>query len=215
MFILEANWPWWFGAFALATTCVGYYVLIGRPCGTSGSWWRILNWKAEADAVRTEQRYAANKEAADRELLERTRAMIESEDLPEEVRAQLLAEADKDEAAAATEAPANPRPLPSAELCFLIGLGLGGLASAVFLGRFEFQFTLGETHTALWGDGVLPWAILFVGGLSAGFGVRMAGGCTMGHGLSGCSSLQPGSLLATACFFGTAVGVSLLLGVLL
>jgi len=57
-------------------------------------------------------------------------------------------------------------------------------------------------------------AILLVGGLLVGFGTRMAGGCTTGHGFSGCSRLQPGSLIATASFFGTAVGVSFLLEIL-
>jgi uncharacterized membrane protein YedE/YeeE len=54
-------------------------------------------------------------------------------------------------------------------------------------------------------------AVLFGGGMLVGFGTRLAGGCSSGHGLSGCGRLRPVSLLATAVFFGTAVLVSFLL----
>lgn len=49
------------------------------------------------------------------------------------------------------------------------------------------------------------------GGILVGFGTRLAGGCSSGHGLSGCGRLRPVSLVATAVFFGTAVAVSFLL----
>jgi uncharacterized membrane protein YedE/YeeE len=51
-------------------------------------------------------------------------------------------------------------------------------------------------------------------GVLVGFGTRMASGCTSGHGLCGVSRLQPGSLLATAAFFGAGIVVSFLLGAL-
>ena len=44
-----------------------------------------------------------------------------------------------------------------------------------------------------------------------GFGVRMAGGCTVGHGLNGCSRLQRGSLLSIAVFFSVGIAVALTL----
>jgi hypothetical protein len=53
--------------------------------------------------------------------------------------------------------------------------------------------------------------MLVLGGALVGFGTTLAGGCSSGHGLFGCARLQPGSLLATASFFGAAVGVSLVL----
>ncbi len=53
--------------------------------------------------------------------------------------------------------------------------------------------------------------VLFVGGVLVGFGTRLAGGCSSGHGLSGCGRLRPVSMVATAIFFGTAVVVSFLL----
>ena len=60
-------------------------------------------------------------------------------------------------------------------------------------------------------SGSAMWPILFVGGWLVGFGTRLAGGCSSGHGLSGCSRFQPASIVATATFFGTAVVVSTLL----
>ena len=54
-------------------------------------------------------------------------------------------------------------------------------------------------------------SLLFAGGVLVGFGTRLAGGCSSGHGLSGCGRLQPVSLVATAVFFGAAVAVSFLL----
>jgi uncharacterized membrane protein YedE/YeeE len=50
----------------------------------------------------------------------------------------------------------------------------------------------------------LPWMAL--AGLLVGFGTRLGGGCTSGHGVCGIARLSPRSLLATAVFmvFGIA-----------
>jgi uncharacterized membrane protein YedE/YeeE len=63
----------------------------------------------------------------------------------------------------------------------------------------------------LFGHDIKAVLTLFFGGALVGFGTRMSGGCTSGHGLSGCGRLQPASLAATAVFFGVAIGVSFLL----
>jgi uncharacterized membrane protein YedE/YeeE len=42
--------------------------------------------------------------------------------------------------------------------------------------------------------------LMIVGGFFVGFGTRYAGGCTSGHSITGLSTLQPGSLIATICF---------------
>jgi uncharacterized protein len=49
------------------------------------------------------------------------------------------------------------------------------------------------------------WTILVVGGLLVGFGTRLSGGCTSGHGVCGVARLSPRSLSATAIFMGTAM----------
>jgi hypothetical protein len=43
---------------------------------------------------------------------------------------------------------------------------------------------------------------------------RWAGGCTSGHGLSGCPAGSPDSLATTATFFGTAIVVTFALHLL-
>ncbi|GGW73547.1 hypothetical protein GCM10008085_27240 [Winogradskyella epiphytica] len=43
--------------------------------------------------------------------------------------------------------------------------------------------------------------ILIIGGFLVGFGTRYAGGCTSGHSITGLSSLQLPSLVATIGFF--------------
>jgi uncharacterized membrane protein YedE/YeeE len=51
-------------------------------------------------------------------------------------------------------------------------------------------------------------AALLAGGLLVGFGTRMAGGCTSGHGLTGVARLRPASLVATATFFAAGIATS-------
>lgn len=104
----------------------------------------------------------------------------------------------------------------STHATFLMGLVLGGTISALI--GTGFMPTTG-LHSALFpqifGDSSLARAgVLFAGGLLVGAGTRMAGGCTSGHGLCGVSQFQPGSLLATASFFGAGVALSFALGAL-
>jgi uncharacterized membrane protein YedE/YeeE len=54
----------------------------------------------------------------------------------------------------------------------------------------------------------VPIAWLAVGGFVAGFGARMANGCTSGHGICGLGSLQASSLAAVAVFMATAIATA-------
>jgi uncharacterized protein len=51
------------------------------------------------------------------------------------------------------------------------------------------------------------WTIVIAAGLLVGFGTRLSGGCTSGHGVCGIARLSPRSLVATAVFFVTAMVV--------
>ena len=51
------------------------------------------------------------------------------------------------------------------------------------------------------------WAVVILAGLLVGFGTRMAGGCTSGHGVCGIARLSPRSIVATMVFMATAVAV--------
>ena len=55
-----------------------------------------------------------------------------------------------------------------------------------------------------------PWmpssfAIVIAAGLLVGFGTRLGGGCTSGHGICGIARLSPRSITATAMFMATAI----------
>jgi uncharacterized membrane protein YedE/YeeE len=101
----------------------------------------------------------------------------------------------------------------SAHLLFLVMIFAGGLLAKVLTPGEGLGVTASPdpAHAALFGSGWRGALALVAGGAMVGFGTRLAGGCTSGHGLSGCSRFQPGSLLATACFFGTGVLVSFVL----
>lgn len=46
--------------------------------------------------------------------------------------------------------------------------------------------------------------LIILGGLLVGFGTRLGGGCTSGHGVCGLARLSPRSIVATATFMFTA-----------
>lgn len=51
--------------------------------------------------------------------------------------------------------------------------------------------------------------LLVVAGLLVGFGTRLGGGCTSGHGVCGIARLSPRSLAATGIFMATAAATVL------
>ncbi|MEO8538384.1 MAG: YeeE/YedE thiosulfate transporter family protein [bacterium] len=90
-------------------------------------------------------------------------------------------------------------------LPLLGGLVIGGFLSAVLGGGWEpiwalgrFDSEIGWSHT-----GKLVW--MFGGGLLVGFGTRLAGGCTSGHGIFGLSNLEIPSLVSTVSFMGAGI----------
>jgi uncharacterized membrane protein YedE/YeeE len=51
------------------------------------------------------------------------------------------------------------------------------------------------------------WAVVIAAGLLVGFGTRLGGGCTSGHGICGIARLSGRSIAATAIFMFTAIVV--------
>jgi uncharacterized protein len=101
-------------------------------------------------------------------------------------------------------------------LPFVAGLLLGGVLSAVLGGGWQPTWNLGmlDARLGLGHAGKLAW--MFAGGLFIGFGTRMAGGCTSGHGIFGLSNLELPSAVSTASFMaGGIVTTQLLYRVLL
>lgn len=96
-------------------------------------------------------------------------------------------------------------------LPLLAGLFLGGVLSAVTGGGWAPTWTLGmlDTALALGPAGKLAW--MFVGGLFIGFGTRLAGGCTSGHGIFGLSNFELPSLITTLSFMAGGIVTTQLL----
>ena len=63
------------------------------------------------------------------------------------------------------------------------------------------------------GSDIATWR-LAVGGLLIGFGARLGGGCTSGHGICGMASLSVGSMWMVAVFLSTAIVTALLMNAL-
>jgi hypothetical protein len=96
-------------------------------------------------------------------------------------------------------------------LPFVAGLLLGGFLSAVLSGGWTPTWDLGmlDQALALGPAGKLAW--MFAGGLFIGFGTRLAGGCTSGHGIFGLSNFELPSLIATISFMAGGVVTTQLL----
>jgi uncharacterized membrane protein YedE/YeeE len=93
-------------------------------------------------------------------------------------------------------------------LPFLGGLVLGGFLSAALGGGWAPMWDLGlfDTHIG-WGPaGKLVW--MFGGGLLIGFGTRLAGGCTSGHGIFGISNGERASIESTLAFMAAGIVMS-------
>jgi len=93
-------------------------------------------------------------------------------------------------------------------LPFLGGLVLGGFLSAALSGGFAPFWDLGMFDRVVgWGPvGKLAW--MFGGGLLIGFGTRMAGGCTSGHGIFGVSNFERASLESMLAFMLAGIATS-------
>lgn len=184
-------WPFWAGGLALAIAAVAHNVLLRRSLGVSGKFSNLID------------RYTSPRPAMDdAAMLEALRAMTVEEfgDVPE--------------SAVQVDEPRPVERIEASDGGFFLGVVIGAVAVALVSGGFVPTLTLhGATFLRTFGEGPLALVPLFFGGTLVGFGTRMAGGCTSGHGLVGVSRLQPPSLIATACFFGAGIAVSFLLEV--
>jgi len=195
-------WPWWLGAAALAATAVLHLFLLKRPMAVSSSWARVIHWIGHREEEKEEEEVLSDAAALEAALLQATLARFGQDQAP-------AADTPADAPAPASGAVAM---VPSrVHLTFLVSVLVGGLIAALASGNFQLRMDMGGDFERLIASGWAGWSVLLIGGTMVGFGTRMAGGCTSGHGLSGCGSLQPGSWAATASFFGMGVIVSMLL----
>jgi uncharacterized protein len=82
----------------------------------------------------------------------------------------------------------------------VIGVALGALVSAFYAGRFRLQ--LDGLHSVGRGKRLVS---ALAGGLMAGFGARVAAGCTSGLGLSGAATLAIAAFVFLGAFFATGL----------
>jgi uncharacterized protein len=203
-----AYWPWWAGAVGLALVTVGYARATGRFLGVSGAWDRVLHWREERELEQLDAQFADDRE------LEAALAAATAEEFGGGSAVGRHEQLD-DDAPPVTSAAGSHRsgPVPLLmQAALLVSVFAGGLVAAVVSGRFQVRADMGEAFGRIVTDNPITMVVvLFAGGVLVGFGTRLAGGCSSGHGLSGCGRLRPVSLVATAVFFGTASLVSFLL----
>ncbi|MFI0908222.1 YeeE/YedE family protein [Streptomyces sioyaensis] len=214
---MSTYWPWWAGAIGLALVTINHTLITDRSLGVSSAWDRVLHWRRERHLEQMDEEFT------DDQALAEALAAATAEHFGTGTGASTMTQApdeksqplEADIEAAADDSPAatNRRPAPLVtQAALLISIFLGGLIAAVTSGRFHLRYDMGPGFRDLvTANPTAMIAVLFVGGVLVGFGTRLAGGCSSGHGLSGCGRLRPVSLVATAVFFGTAVVVSFLL----
>ncbi len=88
---------------------------------------------------------------------------------------------------------------------FAVGLVIGGFLSAVVGGGWSPTWALGMfDQTIGFGPaGKVVW--MFAGGLFIGFGTRLAGGCTSGHGIFGLANFERPSFISTLAFMAGGI----------
>jgi len=85
---------------------------------------------------------------------------------------------------------------------FLVGLILGPLIYNLILGK-EINISISSSLI-----------LLIIGGALVGFGTRLSGGCTSGHGISGISRFSLRSIIATITFMIVGILTVLIMGIL-
>jgi uncharacterized protein len=92
---------------------------------------------------------------------------------------------------------------------YFAGIFLGAIVASALQGRLQLR-TGYELMLDVW---PLPATVfvLVAGGVVMGYGARMAGGCTSGHGLCGTSARSVASFTATATFMSVAIAVTFVL----
>jgi uncharacterized membrane protein YedE/YeeE len=78
---------------------------------------------------------------------------------------------------------------------FIVGLILAPVAS----GLLSYPLPMPDMPAS--------WGMIAIAGLLVGFGARLGGGCTSGHGICGIARLSARSIVATAIFMASAIVV--------
>lgn len=205
----KSFWQWWIGAPALGLTTFGFWWLLRVPLGASASWDRLVGWRDELAREKMEDEMCrAPKEEVMNAVMSATMVEFGKDAVKQQ---ESTVQTNGSQENQAVEFKVNTRVPWLSHIIFLTTIAVGAAISSLLNGGLDFRFDLGEEHGQFFGVGWQTWAVLFVGGILIGFGTRLGGGCTSGHGLSGLSGFQLGSLVGTMSFFGAAIIVSFIL----
>ncbi len=90
---------------------------------------------------------------------------------------------------------------------YFFGMALGGVVVTQFLqdsSGFRSGFDAFRAASPLW----LVIPLIFVGSVLIGYGAKVAGGCTSGHGICGIAQRSKSSIVATCTFMTSAIIVT-------
>lgn len=203
-------WPFWIGGAAVAAVAVAYPWMSGRTLGVSSQYESAIRLLRRTPPSNGAPAAVESIDELERALLAETEA--EFGPAP----AEEASEASNTRAAGLGEGLANLASDKRRAPLFLAGIVVGGIASRI--GRPPAAASSLGASFDLRFHGLGTWGVvcvLFFSGILIGFGTRMAGGCTSGHGISGLAMGQRGSLLSTATFWGVAVAVAWAFGAFL
>jgi len=206
--MLKLYWPWWVSSIGMAGITIGFALMFKRPLGTSGSWTRIVTWRNDKIIEKAEKPFRESPKILEDALMKATIAEFGEVKVKEVLSrrsstAKLLPMLDLKKL---------PIRIPwTVHLTFLLMLLVGGFVTTSFYGTFHIRHDLGELHSQIFGHGIGSWVTLMLGGALVGFGTQLGGGCTSGHGLSGCSRFVPASLTATIFFMAGGIVASFLM----
>jgi len=104
---------------------------------------------------------------------------------------------------------------PSWRVLFLAGMVIGGALSALAAGGYQPTLAYGAFTTSFGATLGTGGIVLIAAGTLIGFGARMGGGCTSGHGMCGMALGSPASIVSTMVFMGMAVVAANLLALVI
>lgn len=202
-------WSWWIGALALGLFAVIFSFMTGKPLGVSGSWLSIARRRDDAKLRESAEAFAGNQQEINDDLMAMTMAEF-GDDVVAENPQRRSGEANATFDPAATPKRQDYTPW-TVHAVFLVTMFLGSYLASIYTGGFTLDMHLSPIHAKIFQNPGESWLSLLFGGMMVGFGTQMAGGCTSGHGLSGCAQLIPASMFSTFVFFGSGTLLTLLM----
>ena len=207
-------WSWWEGALALGFFAIFFSMLTGKSLGVSGSWLSIARRKDDAILKESAKVLEGDQDQVKDDLMAMTMAEFGDDALsgdPQRREGEANAEP---KSVTGTKSKQDFTPW-TVHAVFLASMFLGSyIASMTTTGEFSVSIELSALHAKIFENQGEAWLALLIGGMMVGFGTQMAGGCTSGHGISGCSQLVPASLLSTVVFFGSATALTFLMNMM-